>query len=99
LMLAASSARSCVTEAYQGVGGASIPTAVSTDCSVATVGKVVGATTSTAGVITITGSTATTSVGQAVTVVLTPAVQSAAGTLTWTCSGNPTKYVPSSCRG
>lgn len=99
LMLAASSARTCITEAYQAVGGADIPSAVSNDCSVASVGKVTGATVSTAGVVSIAGSTATTSVGQAITITLTPSVQSAAGTLTWTCSGSNTKYVPASCRG
>lgn len=99
LMLAASSARTCITETYQSIGGGTVPSTVGTDCSVATVGKVTGATVTASGVVTITGSTATTSVGQDVTVTLTPSVQSAAGTLTWTCSGNPTKYVPASCRG
>ena len=100
LMLAASSARTCVTELYQGAGGGTaVPTTVAADCAITATGKVAGATVATTGVITVTGSTATTSVGQAVTVVLTPAVQSAAGTLTWTCSGTPVKYVPGSCRG
>jgi type IV pilus assembly protein PilA len=98
LMLAASAARTCYTEAYQSIGGTTVPTAVAADCSIAVVGKVVGATTTTAS-IQVTGSSATTSVGTGVTVTLTPSVQSAAGTLTWTCSGTPSKYVPSSCRG
>lgn len=99
LMLAASSARTCITETYQGVGGASIPTTVAADCAIATTGKVTGATVTTGGVVQVAGSTATSSVGQAVTITLTPSVQSAAGTLTWTCSGSNAKYVPSSCRG
>ncbi|MBI5333729.1 MAG: pilin [Burkholderiales bacterium] len=98
LMLAASSARTCVSEAYQSVGGATVPTAVSTDCAIATTGKVATASVATNGVITVTGTTATTSVGQNVTVTLTPTVQSTAGTLTWTCTGTPVKYVPGSCR-
>ncbi len=98
LMLAASSARTCVTEAYQSTGGATVPTGVSVDCAIATTGKVVGATVATNGVITVTGSTATTSVGQDVTVTLSPTVQSTAGTLTWACTGTPVKYVPGSCR-
>ena len=99
LMLAASSARTCVTEAYQGAGGgANIPTAVGTDCAINSTGKVTGATVSSLGVVTVTGSTATTSVGAAVTVTLTPTVQSTAGTLTWVCTGTPAKYVPGSCR-
>lgn len=97
LMLAASSARTCITEAFQAGGGASIPTTVGSDCSVASVGKVTGATVATNGVVSIAGSTATTSVGQALTITLTPTV--AGGTLTWACSGSNTKYVPGSCRG
>ena len=97
LMLSASSARTCVTEAAQTNAG-SVPTAVTNDCSIAApVGKVAGATVATNGVITVTGSTATTSVGAAVTVTLTPTAVS--GTLTWACSGSPVKYVPGSCRG
>lgn len=97
LMLAASGARTCITEAFQASAGTVVPGAVSSDCSIGVVGKIAGATTSTAGVVTVTGSTATTSIGQAVTVSLTPTATG--GTLTWVCSGTPTKYVPSSCRG
>jgi type IV pilus assembly protein PilA len=96
LMLAASGARTCITEAAQ-VNGGAVPTTVGSDCSLAVVGKVTGATTATTGIVTVTGSTATSSVGQAVTVTLTPTAT--AGTLTWACSGTPVKYVPSSCRG
>lgn len=98
LMLAASTARTCVTEAYQGAGGGTvIPTTVATACVIAAAGKIASASVSTGGVISVIGSTATTSVGQAVTVTLNPSMT--AGTLTWTCSGTPGKYVPSSCRG
>lgn len=96
LMLAASSARTCVTEIFQSVG--SIPTTVASDCAVASGGKVTGATVSTGGVINVAGSSAATSVGAAVTVTLTPATN-AAGSLSWTCSGSNTAYVPGSCRG
>jgi type IV pilus assembly protein PilA len=99
LMLAASAARICVTEAYQASGGTGIPTAVASGCSVPVVGKIATSSMSNAGLVTITGSTASTSVGQNVTVTLTPTVQSAAGTLTWVCAGTPIKYVPSTCRG
>lgn len=97
LMLAASSARTCITEAYQSVGNGSIPTSVQNDCSIATVGKVTNASVSTAGVVQVMGSNASTSVGQNITITLTPAT-SAAGTLTWTCTGSSAKYVPASCR-
>lgn len=100
LMLAASAARTCVTEATQSAGGSAVPTAVGADCSITIAGKVTGATVASAGTIgqiTVTGSTAASSVGAAVTVTLTPSV--AGGTLTWACSGSPLKYVPGSCRG
>ena len=99
LMLAASAARTCITEAAQ-VNAGTVPTTVGADCSIAVVGKVATATvatTGTVGLVTVTGSTATSSIGQAVTVTLTPTATG--GTLTWACSGTPVKYVPSSCRG
>lgn len=99
LVLAASSARTCITEVYQSVGGTAVPTTVAADCAVSTVGKVTGATVSTGGVVSVAGSTAATSVGAAVTITLTPTVNTTAGTLTWTCSSSDTKYVPASCRG
>lgn len=95
LMLAASSARTCITELYQSTGG--FPSSIASDCSIAQVGKIGTASVSNAGVVTVTGNSAASSVGAAVTVVLTPATT--ATTLTWTCSGNPTQYVPGSCRG
>src|SRR5882672_6423015 len=56
LMLSASSARTCVTEAWQSAGG-TYPSTVGSDCSIATVGKVTGATVSSGGVITVAGTT------------------------------------------
>lgn len=96
LMLAASSARTCITEAAQTNSG-SVPASVADDCSIAIVGKVTGATVGSDGLITVTGDTASSSVGAEVTVTLTPTASE--GTLTWACSGNPVKYVPGSCRG
>jgi type IV pilus assembly protein PilA len=97
LMLAASGARTCITEAAQSAGG-TIPSTVAADCSINAVGKVTGATVSGSGVVTVTGSTAATSVGAAVSVTLTPSTATG-GSLTWACSGNPIKYVPGTCRG
>ncbi|MDD4927364.1 MAG: pilin [Methylotenera sp.] len=96
LMLAASAGRSCITEAAQGNAGA-VPSTVAADCSIAAVGKVASASISTTGVVSVTGSTATSSVGVEVTVTMTPTATG--GTLTWACSGSPIKYLPSSCRG
>ena len=97
LMLAASGSRTCITEAAQSAGG-NIPSSVANDCSIAAAGKVTGASVSTGGVVTVTGSAAASSVGADVTVVLTPNT-AAGGSLTWTCSGNPIKYLPGTCRG
>ena len=96
LMLAASGARTCITEAAQSAGGA-VPTTVGADCSIVATGKVTGATVATSGVVSVAGSSAASSVGQAVTITLTPTPTG--GTLTWTCSGSNAKYVPGSCRG
>lgn len=96
LILAASGARTCITESYQSVG--SIVTTISADCSIATGGKVTSAAVSTGGVISVSGTSATNSVGTAITITLTPATNSA-GSLSWTCSGSDAKFVPSSCRG
>ncbi|MBC5763646.1 pilin [Ramlibacter albus] len=94
LMLAASGARTCITELTQSNGGI-IPSNVSADCSIAAVGKVSSADVGANGVVTIVGNSA--SVGAAVTVTLVPAASG--GTLTWTCAGTPLKYLPGSCRG
>jgi len=96
LILAASSARTCVTEAYQSNGG-SFPTTLASDCSIAQVGKVASASVGSGSIEVAAVSSA---VGAALTVVMTPSATG--GTLTWTCSGsgtNVTKYLPQSCRG
>ena len=97
LMLAASSARTCITEVAQANG--TLPVAAASTCSVATIGKVTGATVATTGVIEVAGSTETSSVGVAITVTLTPTWNSTAGTATWVCNTNNSRYAPASCRG
>jgi len=96
LLLAASGARTCVTEIGQSYG--TLPHTAASTCIVNAIGKVTGATTATTGVITVTGSTAATSVGQAVTITLTPTWNSTAGTATWACTGTPARYMPGTCR-
>ena len=66
--------------------------------TVVTAGKITGGSISDAGIITIVGSNAPTSVGTAVTIILNPSLVSTTGQVTWTCIGTPTKYVPASCR-
>jgi type IV pilus assembly protein PilA len=97
LMLAASGARTCITEAAQSNSG-TVPSTVADSCSIAAAGKVVTASVSTVGVVSVTGTTAASSVGADITVTLTPSTASG-GSLTWTCSGSNVKYVPGSCRG
>ncbi|TAK66899.1 MAG: prepilin-type cleavage/methylation domain-containing protein, partial [Betaproteobacteria bacterium] len=69
-------------------GGATIPV----------VGKIATATVTDAGLVTVTGSTASTSIGQAVTITVTPTYSTLTGTITWTCVGSPSKYMPATCR-
>ena len=56
-----------------------------------------GTVTAASGVITVTGSAGTLGADSDVTITLTPALNSD-GSVTWTCTGTPTKYVPASCR-
>ena len=63
-------------------------------------GKVTGGSVSQAGVIVVSGSNAAGSVGTAVTITLTPALQGD-GKVTWACSSGSTatfKFVPAECR-
>jgi type IV pilus assembly protein PilA len=95
LILAASAARTAITEKYQADQDAAN---MGVGTTIEPFGKITGATVAADGVVTITGGPASTSVGTNVTVVLTPTVNTAAGTLTWSCSGTPTRYMPGSCR-
>ncbi len=95
LILAASAARTAITEKYQADQDSAN---MGAGTSITAFGKILGATVSAPGVVTITGSSAPTSIGTAVTVTLTPTVNTAAGTLTWSCTGTPSRYMPGSCR-
>lgn len=96
LVLGASAARTCVTEIGQSYG--TLPHTAASTCLVPVIGKITGATTATTGIVTVTGSTAATSVGAAVTLTLSPTWNSTAGTATWVCSGTPARYMPGTCR-
>ena len=95
VVLAASSARTCVTEIVQSNG----PTALNTCEGTAT--KYVASVTvgQTDGIILATG---TSQFPETVTVRLTPTPTLAANTrmiTAWTCTGSPRKWMPGSCRG
>jgi type IV pilus assembly protein PilA len=94
LVLGASAFRTAVTEKYQtdqvlGTSGVGL--------TVTAGGKITAGSVADTGVITINGDNTATSVGTAVTVVLTPTTN-AAGSLSWTCAGSPSRFMPGSCR-
>ena len=94
LILAASAARTSVTEAAQGLNTLA---GSGSGMVIGTGGKVSGATVSANGVITIAGSDA--SMGTSgISMTLTPSWNTAASTVIWSCEVAPVKYSPSSCR-
>ena len=96
VVLAASSARTCVTEIVQSVGPSALDSCGSTTGTRYVASVAVNATT---GVITATG---TALFPEAVTVRLTPstALTSASRQVDgWICAGQPIRWMPGSCRG
>jgi type IV pilus assembly protein PilA len=96
IVLAASSARTCVSEIFASSGSLDGVTA----CASTVASKFVSGVnvSSATGIIVATGSidSAVTSVG----VTLSPSINSAALTVaTWVCNGGPTSLMPGSCRG
>jgi type IV pilus assembly protein PilA len=95
LILAASAARTSVTEAAQGLN------AMGTSGSGLTIGaggKVASATVDTDGTITINGAGAAIMGTSGITVTLIPSWNGTANTVMWSCEVAPAKYSPSSCR-
>ena len=96
LMLAASGVRTAISEKFQ-----TDPSSTATAGAGVTIpitGKVASASVTDAGTINVYGSTASSSVGQNVTVTMTPAFNTTTGTITWSCVGTPSKYLPATCR-
>ena len=96
VVLAASSARTCVTEIVQSSGATSLDSCSSSFTATKYVSAL--AVNATTGVVTVTGDSAASALGEAVSVVLTPTISGNAIS-TWTCSGTPTRLMPGSCRG
>ena len=94
LILAASAARTSVTEAAQALN--SLATSGS-GLTIGTGGKVSGATVSTDGLITI-GGTDLSMGTSGISMTLTPSWNATANTVVWSCEVAPVKYSPSSCR-
>ena len=96
LMLAASGFRTGIAEKFQTDPGNTATAGAGQ--TVPIVGKLASGSVTDAGVITISGSTVSTSTGQAVTVTMTPTYSTSTGTITWACVGSPSKYMPGTCR-
>ena len=95
LILAASAARTSVTEAAQGLN--QMGTAGS-GLTIGAGGKVASATVATDGTIIINGAGATIMGTSGITVTLVPSWNGTANTVMWSCEVAPAKYSPSSCR-
>mgnify|MGYP006281276513 CR=1 FL=1 len=96
LILAASSARTAIAEKLQADPSSTASMGVGVTINV--VGKVAGATADDGGTIIVVGSTASTSTGAAVTITVLPSPNTSTGTITWSCTGSPAKYMPATCR-
>jgi len=96
LLLAASGARTSIAEKFQTDPSAAASAGVGVTIPV--VGKINTANVGDDGTIVVTGNSASSSVGAAVTVTMSPTFSSATGTITWTCVGSPGKYLPATCR-
>jgi type IV pilus assembly protein PilA len=95
VVLAASSARTCISEIFQSTGSGTMPTSVSS-CGTSTSTKYAGTVdVSSTGVVTV--SAASTEL-TGVSVVLTPNISNGV-IATWVCTGGPTSLMPGSCRG
>ena len=91
LILAASSARTGISEYQQSKGNL---TGVGSAVSIAVAGKVLSGTVGTDdGLIIVTGNSET----SGTTVTMTPTV-TATGIITWSCTGQPSRYLPGSCK-
>jgi type IV pilus assembly protein PilA len=97
VVLAASSARTCITEIVQSTGFSNLDSCASSFNATKYVsGLTIDANT---GVISVTGDSASDRLGEAVNVTLTPTPSGSNGITTWVCSGSPTRLMPGSCRG
>ena len=94
LILAGSSYRTAISEKYQ-TDNDSVNAGAG--LSFNTVGKITSGSVTNAGLITIFGGTMPTSIGQLVSITITPNYTTS-GTIIWLCSGAPSKYMPATCR-
>ena len=97
LVLAASSARTCVTEIVQSVGWGQTDAIESCDDDFSATQYAGGLTVSGEGTIGVTSTVDAFS--EAVTVTLEPSNTGPNRVGAWVCTGSPTKWMPGSCRG
>jgi type IV pilus assembly protein PilA len=95
LILAASAARTSVTEQAQNLNGLS---GAGSNITIAAGGKVGSASISVSGAVAITGASADIMGTSGITVTLEPSWNATANTVIWSCEVVPTKYGPSTCR-
>jgi type IV pilus assembly protein PilA len=96
LILAASGVRTGISEKFQTDPSSTATAGVG--ATIPIVGKIASASVTDEGLVNVYGSTASSSVGQAVTVTMTPDYNTDTGTITWSCTGSPSKYLPATCR-
>ena len=97
LILAASGARTSVTEAVQQTNGVFSACCAALSGTIGITDKMVSATVSASGLIQIVANSAIVGAGQTIT--LAPSWNSVAGTVTWSCQSSNGRYAPASCRG
>ena len=95
LILAASAARTAVTEQAQGLNGL---TSAGQGLTIEPGGKILSAVVQITGAIAITGQSAAIMGTEGITVTMSPSWNATANTVIWSCEVTPTKYGPSSCR-
>jgi type IV pilus assembly protein PilA len=95
LILAGSSYRTAISEKFQTDNDTA---SAGAGLSFMTVGKIAAGSVGVDGTIVIAGGTAATSIGQAVTITIIPTYNTSTGTITWSCAGTPSKYMPATCR-
>ena len=96
LILAASGARNAISEKFQTSPGDTANAGAGVTIPV--VGKIISAAVDNGGTVSVRGGTATTSTGQNITITVTPTFDTANGTITWSCTGTPARYMPATCR-
>jgi type IV pilus assembly protein PilA len=95
LILAASAARTAVTEQAQNMNGLS---GSGVDITITAGGKVGSASINVSGTIAITGASADVMGTAGILVTLMPSWNSTANSVIWSCDVSPIKYGPSTCR-